>query len=81
MQRARLFHRYWPLFELLSPEAAENVSWRNAYNEYFKDWQVPSGSGGGRYARTEAFYHCESLDPTMGEFVVGASDVDTNGMY
>ena len=74
--------KYWQLFDKLTPEAAENVAYKNAYKEYFDNWDVPTGSRGGRYARGEAFYECESLDPKEGEFVVGRSDLSNEvGKY
>ena len=75
--------RYWPLFDKLSPEAAKNVSYQNAYNHYFKNWDVPSGEGGERrYSRMESYYQTEMLDPKQGTFVTGkATELDDDGLY
>jgi len=73
--------KYWQLFDKLTPEAAENVSYMNAYRRYFEKWDVPSGGLSGRYQRTEAYYDCEALDPNLGEFVVGQSVLDDGGKY
>ena len=76
-------YRYWPLFDKLSPEAAKNVSYQNAYNHYFKDWDIPSGEGGERrYSRMDSYYQTEMLDPKQGTFVTGkATDLDDDGLY
>ena len=73
--------KYWPLFERLSPDAAEAVAYGNAYALYFDQWAVPSGEEAGRYVRHDACYRTESLDPAAGEFVVGPSVLDDNGAY
>ena len=70
--------RYWPLFDLLTKEAAENVAWRNAQRMYFDNWVVPKGSGGEqRYAQIEPVYETECLDPDMGLFVSGGNELET----
>ena len=33
--------KYWPLFDRLSPKAAQRVAYQNAFDRYFKDWKVP----------------------------------------
>jgi len=75
--------KYWPLFDKLSPEAAKNVSYQNAYNHYFKDWEVPTGEGGEkRYSRMDSYYQTEMLDPKQGTFVTGkATELDDDGLY
>jgi len=61
--------KYWPLFDKLTPEAGENVAWRNAHRAYFEKWDVPTGEGGERrYMRNDAFYDTECLDPPKGAF-------------
>ena len=74
--------KYWPLFDLLTPEAAENVSYKNAYRMYFDGWDVPKASGGeSRYNQIEAVYETECLDPAAGAFVPGDKELDTRGKY
>jgi len=76
--------KYWPLFELLTPEAAENVAWKNAERLYFEGWTVPAGDGWGaerRYMRQDPMYETECLDPEVGLFVSGDKELDTHGKY
>ena len=77
-------YRYWQLFDQLTPEAAENVAWKNAQRMYFDDWKVPSGEGKNaerRYLRQEPMYETECLDPSEGKFVPGDKELDTHGKY
>jgi len=73
--------KYYQLFDKLDEEAGKNVAYNNAENDYFKDWNVPSGDEPGRYTRMPSYYPTECLDPTAGSFVYGKSDVDDDGMY
>ena len=64
--------KYWQLYDKLSPEAAENVSRKNAMKMYFDGWDVPSGSGQDtRYAKIDAVYDTECLDPDQGKTAAG----------
>ena len=74
--------KYYQLFEKLTAEAAANVASGNAERLYFDTWSVPTGGGFGerRYARTDAYYETECLDPAEGTFVKGF-DFDESGMY
>ena len=58
--------KYYKLLDNLPKEAAENIAWRNAENEYFKDWNPPSD---GRYAKLDPTYDCECLYNYQGLFV------------
>jgi len=76
--------KYWKLFERLTPEAAENVAYKNAYRMYFENWDVPTGEGGKgerRYMRQDPMYDTECLDPAAGIFVPGDKELDTHGKY
>ena len=75
--------KYWPLFDQLTPEAGENVAYKNAYRMYFENWQVPSGQPGGerRYAQQDPMYDTECLDPKVGMFLPGDKELDTHGKY
>jgi len=73
--------KYWPLFDKLTPEAAKNVSYENAYNIYFKNWDIPTGEGGeARYSRMPSYYQTEMLDPKSGTFI-NNTDLDDDGLY
>jgi hypothetical protein len=74
-------HRYYQLFEKLTPEAAKNVAFNNAQREYFEAWDVPTGNQPGRYTRMPSYYETECLDPKAGVFVKGATDLDDDGKY
>ena len=76
----QLLLRYYQLFAKLTKEAAEAVAFGNAFALYFEQWEVPSGDVPGRYARQSACYGTECLDPAAGEFVVGPSVLDDEGM-
>ncbi len=58
--------KYYKLLDNLPKEAADNIAWRNAENEYFKDWNPPSD---GRYAKLDPTYDCECLYNYQGMFV------------
>ena len=75
--------RYWQLFDKLSPAAAENVAYKNAYRMYFEKWDVPSGSRGDRrYAKIDPVYESECLDPDLGTFAPFTdSSMGISGMY
>ena len=74
--------KYYQLFDKLTPEAGQNVSYGNAQRLYFDNWDVPKGSGGEqRYTRMPSYYDTECLDPAAGKFVLGATDIDDDGKY
>ena len=75
--------KYYQLFSKLTPEAAENVAYNNAQKLYFENWDVPKGDGssGGAYVRMPSYYDTECLDPAVGAFVMGATDLDDDGKY
>ena len=61
--------KYYKLLDQLSPEAAQNIAWKNAEMEYFNGWEVPDGEGNGRYRQIEPSYDCECLYNYQGLFV------------
>jgi len=78
--------KYYQLFDKLTPEAGENVARLNAEREYFEQWKVPTGDSSAegfelRYARMPSYYNTECLDPKAGKFVMGATDIDDDGLY
>ena len=58
--------KYYQLLDKLPKECAENIAWKNAELEYFKDWEIPTE---GRYAKIEPTYDCECLYNYQGLFV------------
>ena len=53
-----------------------------AQRMYFEGWDVPAGEGGERrYARADAVYETECLDPSVGEFVSSKLTVEDDGKY
>ena len=49
---------------------------------YFEKWEVPKAEGGERrYMQSEPMYDTECLDPAMGMFVPGNTELDTHGKY
>ena len=46
-------------------------------------WQVPSGQLGGerRYVQQDPMYDTECLDPKVGMFLPGDTELDTHGKY
>jgi len=73
--------KYWPLFDALTPEAAENVAHKNAYRMYFDTWDVPSTRGEKRYAQIDQMYETECLDPDLGLFVSADRELGVSGKY
>ena len=55
--------KYYVLLDKLSPEAAQNVAWRNAENLYFKDWEMPD------LPKQSPAYCVECLDAKKGCFI------------
>jgi hypothetical protein len=75
--------KYWPLFEKLSEAAGKQIAYGNAFDWYFKDWDVPKavyipGATAeevcppvGRYTRAPGYYKVECLEPMEGKFLTG----------
>ena len=74
--------KYYQLFDKLTEEAAKNIAYENAQRMYFEGWNVPTGEGGDlRYTKMPSYYQTECLDPAAGAFVLGATDIDDDGLY
>jgi len=75
--------KYYQLFEKLPEAAAKDIAFENAQRMYFEKWEVPSGETPTdlRYTRMPSYYKTECLDPAAGKFVLGATDIDDDGLY
>jgi len=73
--------KYYQLYDKLTEEAGNMVSYGNAQRDYFEKWTVPTGTEPGAYFRMPSYYDTECLNPKLGEFIKGASDLDDDGKY
>ncbi|CAK0847480.1 unnamed protein product [Prorocentrum cordatum] len=67
--------KYWPLYEKLSPQAAQRVSCGNGERIFFSSWTVPlSTDEDARYHTGPRCYPCEFLDMFEREYIPGQGD-------